>query len=484
MGDTDELARIRAVLERAYPAAPPPDPWHKRAVTGFYGFLKYVGLPAAILAAILPVKGFVTGQIDRRNAAHIERTYLDYARELFAKGETARAGALMESLEQSAGLRPESQLLTARMAVRDALESGRNPEVAIDSAVVLVALSENTPPFFPRALDDDGLVDLQLAIVDMQLKNGQPAGTDDRLAALRRDLGPDLDPARDRAILLREARLAQTLRQSDRVREMIDRLKAETDPDWVHAAELRQLDARSHLLGGSLDAAHAAYLSSLSQDRVGTGDAHLSQIYERLGTVALNRSDWDAAEKYYTVALAFAERADLGRDAAEARRNLGVVYAQLDRLSEAEALSRAAMAFYTQQGNDRGLARSATGLSTIQLMQKKVDEALISAYTALSAGISSRHLPSVAGGAETIASIHAEWGIGQDVVFNLLLAYVLWRELGVTVQEERVVRVMRQFRASMPADRFAAELEDARRDAAVILGRIGRPDLGTEDLPF
>ncbi len=71
-----ELNKIRNILEHAY--RKPSPSLNQRIYQRTQLFLKYVGLPALILASIIPVKEAITSYIEHQNKKFVYSIYTEY----------------------------------------------------------------------------------------------------------------------------------------------------------------------------------------------------------------------------------------------------------------------------------------------------------------------------------------------------------------------------------------------------------------------
>ena len=160
-----ELRRVNDHLQQS--EAKPPVTWYERLHSGVIKLMKYVGIPGLIIASIGPVQKFAHDAIDHFNRRHIQETYLEYAMVLLNQHAIDRANKLLTTLEVQKDFDPKLQYYKAKTLVAMAIQQGRNYDEAFDTANILAAIQETGDWFFPSYGGVDELLELRMAIVDI-----------------------------------------------------------------------------------------------------------------------------------------------------------------------------------------------------------------------------------------------------------------------------------------------------------------------------
>lgn len=159
------LRDIYITLERAHPKKD--TSWHHRFYEGLTRFAKYIGAPALVLAAILPVINLFQLTIDTNNKKHFKSVYESYVHELLMKGEMDRANNLLLDFENREKQDIKIQYLHAKLLIERAIKLGVYPEKAEDGVKILLALNKNKPFLFPSFGGASEDIFLSFSLVDI-----------------------------------------------------------------------------------------------------------------------------------------------------------------------------------------------------------------------------------------------------------------------------------------------------------------------------
>jgi tetratricopeptide (TPR) repeat protein len=174
-----ELKKIRAQLERK-----PAKKWYDKLYNVAILFAKYVGIPGVIIAAIGPTQKLASDLIEHQNKALIERVYLDYASGLLAEGSIDRANRLLATLEAQKDFDARLQYYKAKTLIAMAIQQGRNYTEAFDTASILTKIADQRTPFFPSLGATDDLIELNLALVDIDTAQQNYSSAKEKLTRL------------------------------------------------------------------------------------------------------------------------------------------------------------------------------------------------------------------------------------------------------------------------------------------------------------
>lgn len=164
----DKLEKIHETLGRAYPVKDAP--WYKQAYEKFTSFVKYIGAPALIIAAILPVFNLVKVSIDTNNKEHFKSVYEGYVHNLLSNGEMERANELFDNFEKQEKRDIKSQYLYSKLLIEQTIRQGVYPEKAEDGVNILLALNKDKPLFFPTFGGEEEQLSLKFSLIDIYIQ--------------------------------------------------------------------------------------------------------------------------------------------------------------------------------------------------------------------------------------------------------------------------------------------------------------------------
>jgi tetratricopeptide (TPR) repeat protein len=162
------LQEIRDTLLRANP--PPPTGRLAILLQRFQTFVKYIGLPAVFLAAILPVYELLSAAIEHRNISYMHRTYIEYATTLADRREFERAQKIVQKVNELSHLDAAAQYASARILAEAAYNQAKSYDEAEDAISILLSLHRNRPWLFPSFGGEAEILALDLRLVDIDLK--------------------------------------------------------------------------------------------------------------------------------------------------------------------------------------------------------------------------------------------------------------------------------------------------------------------------
>jgi tetratricopeptide (TPR) repeat protein len=177
------LQDIRDTLLRANP--PPPTGRVATLFQRFQTFVKYIGLPAVFLAAILPVYELLSAAIEHRNISYMHRTYIEYATTLADRREFERAQRIVEKVNELSHLDAAAQYASARILAEAAYHQAKSYDEAEDAISILLSLHRKRPWLFPAFGGDAEILALDLRLVDIDLKRTFYKEALARVAAIR-----------------------------------------------------------------------------------------------------------------------------------------------------------------------------------------------------------------------------------------------------------------------------------------------------------
>ena len=160
-----ELRNLRNLAETSFPR-PETGLLHKIQAR-IQLFVRYVGVPAVIIATVLPVYELGNQLIEYRNSQYITSTYVSYANELFEDKEFDRAKTVLSAIGELKHLDSQTQYARARVLLEAAFRKGRSYIEAEDTTKILLLLHKHAPLLFPGIGGDREVRNLELRLVDI-----------------------------------------------------------------------------------------------------------------------------------------------------------------------------------------------------------------------------------------------------------------------------------------------------------------------------
>jgi len=376
MNSFSDLRQIRQILERAN--APSEPRWYERAYARLQVFVKYVGVPALLLAAIIPVYEACRRYVEYRKQQSIQGTCADYAWTLLKAGEPQRAMAVLASLRDTGNYDAHTQYLRARILADTAIRQARQQQEAEDTINLLLLLHKNRSWFLGPLGSPRDILELRLGLVDISIQLTQARKAQALLRAIR--ASPDLmnqsladAEVKLRAgkahILLHETKLAEApllsaVRQFTRAGRSESAAEASFALGNLYATLNRSVDARKEY-------------AVAEQNYTSRGDTFgLTRVTNNLANLSMRDQDLVRARYFFEREQTFARETGDNRGLARALVGLAAVSRNEGRLDESITLATEAVEAYRQQSDNAGLASAYQNLANTYVRQPNYPQAL------------------------------------------------------------------------------------------------------------
>jgi len=469
------LSEIRDTLTRAYPKAE--HPWYEKGLKLLQNLLKYVGIPSAILASILPVSSFVSSYVESQNSDFIESKYLEYAQGLANEGLLDRAKMAMAFLENQNELSPKTQYFNARLVAEEAVRKGVNLDTAVDSLSVLISLNKGSPLFFPQSATDEELVGLYMSLVDVELENGRHDTVQARLYDLRKHVSENSLKAFDNEILLREAHLAVLEHRYDKAKETLDTVGRSANNPAIVAAHLAFLYGKLFMFQHRYDEAERETEHAIIAYRELGDQYNLLRAYNNLGFTLHSATRYEDAAKYYEVSLNIATRLESQRAISRANLNLAIIEKVRGNVDRSKELSLLAKSQFDSGGNQLGIIGASNNLISIYVGEGDIGAALEQAYDGFEASLQVSDVRAIASLAGHIGDLKRQIEVDDDTVFFNLLSLVMYRHAGNPRKVAVVESILKRLQADMGDSKFSSAINDAKLRIEHKLDEIERSDI-------
>jgi tetratricopeptide (TPR) repeat protein len=429
MTTSRELRQIRSVLERAYPDSP--TTWYERFYAQLQAFVKYIGIPALLLASVLPVYEFGSRYLDYQRKRQLRAAYVSYATDLLKAGENQRALAIITALKDVDQYDAKTQYVRARILVDTAIRQARQYQEAEDTTNLLLLLNKERSLLFEPFGTRRDVFELRLGLVDIELQRTQPKQAARLLDAIKSDQTMMALPLATAEIDLRQGRIATLLSDYSRAAAPLQRAAtafARAKRDESAAAANFALGTLFMRTSRSDEAEHYFSLAdkafSRREDKAG-----MIRVANNLAIVSSGRQDFARARYFYEREQKFSR--DLGDDLGLARALTGLanVAREEGQYDESITLFMEAIEAFRQQGNSVGQAASYQGLANAYVRKGDYPRALYNARRALVIFEEMRDATGVARTMGVLARASVEVGNDEDAAVYTLGAIVMNRFL-------------------------------------------------------
>lgn len=463
-----DIAAVRAVLERAFPPAGKSFP--ARLHSTATGLLRYVGLPALAIAAVLPVYELVSGVIEHRNRGYVRQTYARYAEELLGRREYGRARSTLDGLREASVLDVDTYYATARVLAEAAFRQGRGYQETEDRVRILLRLHADRPWLFPRFGGDADIVDLEARLIDVTIARKRPQEALEDIATLRGRLPSNYDPRVVARLLSQEGR---ALADMHRFRESRASLGAALlllqvyDEPGLKAETLHSVGTLLFFEGDNPGA--IAELLRAKQIFETIGDAWgVRRCHANLALAFGGALDWDAAllHRQREEAIAREQGDQLGL--ATALVGLAMIRRNKGQLDESLRLAMEAEAAFAAQGHGIGLATALQNQANAYSRMEKCGQALVAAKNAVDWFAQERDVRGVAASLGVIGRCGLKLRDLEEAIYGLLGSIVLNRSTGLARSEDGArdelihTHDLIELQDDTPVARFADAIRGAR----------------------
>ncbi|MGD1876686.1 MAG: tetratricopeptide repeat protein [Kiloniellaceae bacterium] len=477
-----ELKQIRHILEAALPAKE--HPWYERALQIFQKVLTYVGIPSAILASIIPVTSFFNNYIEQINQEFIESRYLEYAKLLYDEGRITRSGKIISIIENKKSLNTKTQYFTAQLAGEAARRGGSNLDSAIDAISILILLNQDPPIFFPDAATEQELVELYLALIDVELENGKHHRVAKRINDLKSVVSEKGINESQREVALRLAHLAVLEHRYNDAEGILHQLVDTEQPNTLKFGEIKFLYGKLYMFQHRYADAIQEIEKSIAIFRAHGDEYNLLRSYNNLGFSYHAKRDYEKAYNYYEISLSISERLNLKRAIARAKLNISVLEKVRGHFGRAKELSLLALSDFKEEGNNLGVIAAANNLISIYRDDGELESALKYANIAFEASKITSDVRGIASSAGHIGDLKRQLNVDHETVFYNLLSYVMYRHTNNPRKTSVVKGILHTIKDRIGQDRFALDLSASIEKAQLLLDEIGRDDISLDNLRF
>lgn len=472
------------MLKRVYPEQPPR--WYNRLHKRVDAFAKYVGMPALLLAAVVPVYNMFSALAEYNKKEMLNAAYSEYITELLASGETSRAEALLKDLQDADKQSTTLRYLKAKTVALAAILRGLDHESAEDTINVLLRLNRKWPRFSHGATREREMSELELSLIDIDLLLQRYEIANRRLAALEES--PELSalPLGAAHIRLRRGVMAVLQHQyaaaGAELEQALKQFRGAGDQSLIAECEfnlgkVNQFSSQYNVASVHYEAAKHIYESR--NDRLGS-----LRTYNNMAMMAFDVGDLEQSKYLYSLEESLAREVGDERGLARALVNITLILGKEGRFDEGIAYALEAEEIFKKQRNRLGLANAQISLARLNHSKHELDRAL---HFVKQATIGFLAVKDVAGLAEAFGltgELTYEKGEQRAAIYYFVSAAILHRHMRDDQIPEYAHNLgvfghkVREFGDVIGPDALQKEMADAALRLAAYLkaGGIGHVD--------
>ncbi|MBW3698473.1 tetratricopeptide repeat protein [Vibrio sp. T187] len=458
---------IKKILNRAYPE---PDTSLGHSVYIRIQFiLKYLGIPALVMAAIVPVYDFGKGLRNNILNDLIIETYTSYSVQLLKNGKPDRAEKVILGLEHTRKSLPRVHYAKARISVKQAIMKGANVDETEDIINILLILNSKSNFITGKYGDESDLLSLKLMLAEMRIASAEYEGAIKILSELE---SYEYIPSEMEAELyLKKATIHVWRNEFDKAEgslllasEILDEIGGFDDL----AAEIVFQKAKNDQFQGKYDEAISEYIRSdyIFKD-IGYNRGRIKSL-NNLGMIYSLRlyegRDLYKASQYYLKSLDLAKT--LKDDVSIARANLNIAQIKHKEGKLQESLQRyiLALEFFSSAKNSYGMSISHSGLGMIYDLTGNEEKYYYHAMRAFDGFVSLKYLGDIGKHAGHVADAANALGNNKDFVIYDYLSLVYRRYVNDPKWENNF-NILKSQKVILGKETFYSYIEEAKNIA-------------------
>jgi tetratricopeptide (TPR) repeat protein len=466
------LAEIHQILLRAFPDRK--KTFWERLYEAVHNGVKFVGIPAVIIAAISPLTDVWEAYVENHNKQLLIDTYTTYGNELLAHGDIDRASNVMGSLEVAQKRDVKTQYAMARISSSQAIKQGKNYQNAADQIELLLRLQRSGGFFFPRLGGPNELLDLQLVLIDIDLKRGEWNDAERKMNAFAKEIESDTSTFAQSGLLLRRGTLAVLRNQfrtaQNYLRRALVNLRHAQRSDLL--AECYFELGKSYQFDHDYRSALVFYDSARSTfERVGDKFA-LGGVENNVGMIYLEQQDNEHARFHFENAQNIARETGDTLGIARATMNLAIVLKRSGDFLGAARKYLEAQESFRQLSNKVGIATTYQNLADIYDMSGDLAKGLHNGEQAALAFQELRDARGVEKSHATMTGLSRQVGDYPEAVYHGLVALFIRRGTH-NPEYDRSVAELSRLRDLEGERRFQGDVERALPRVRELLENIG-----------
>jgi tetratricopeptide (TPR) repeat protein len=405
--------------------------WYDRFYTIVLAIGKYVGIPGIIIAAIAPSQKLITAWVEYENKMLIETVYLDYISTLLKEGSFDRADILIQTLEKHKDFDARLQYYKAKTLVTIAIQQGKQYMTAFDTASILTEIASRRTLFFPTVGGTDDLIDLNFALVDIQIQQQKYADALSKIQHLSKDTQLEKSPL---LIPNAEYRLGtigvlryEIPEAKTHLTKSID-MATKINQKLLVANATFQL-AKAYQFDGDGSTALTFYQEAVKYYEELSDKFDMLRAFNNIAMINFDQGNNDTARSFYNREQNLAR--ELGDELGYARAtvNIALLEKSEKHYSAAIRLAMDALGVFKQQANSLGIITSANILANVYEITGNREEAVAYAKLNLDTSLGLRELRGVESACGTLSNIYADSNDDGEMIFVSLCAAALIKEL-------------------------------------------------------
>lgn len=437
----ERLDAILDVLDRAYPM-PKRKSWPKTR-RWLKLLFQYLGIPAMLLAAVVPVWEVSKQIVDNSRRIYIRDKHFEYASLVAENKDFDRALKILDRLEGISSFDAQAQYRVAKFLAQTEYYRGGNYREAEDAVRLLIILNRDSPFWFPSFGTNSEIQDLHILLNEIRIQGARFQEALNAVRELRGELPQELKEKYENVLNLQKGvSLVYMHRpvEGDRILESLI-----NDPNTSQTLRGRAIHAlgTSKVFQGLIDEGESLLERAIEIfDELGDDFLKVRSI-ANLGLVYGARRDWEAVSIVRREQESLARRIGDQRMLMNALIGLAVSERNLGDLDTAMAFATEAEEAAKKQNNGVAMAAALQNQANIHVRRQAYGKALYAAKTALPYFLEERDLRGVRATLGVVARAGRELGDDAEMVFGYFGALSILKTMaGVgNVSAERDLRI-------------------------------------------
>lgn len=474
------VREIKKTLDRVYP--------HKEKgktqilYKKIQNFIKVIGLPALILASILPIYELTKAIRTSSSNDLIVRTYRDFSNELLKEGHTDRAEKILSDINTNDRIDPRIHYSLAKINVQQSLLKGEDVSETEDLIRILILLHENSSILTGSYGEYEDYFALFLMLTEVYIAQGN---YNLALTTLneKKDLFNNASKEFKSEYLLKkgtifvwEHKYEDALIHLDSAAKNV--LRSNSKSSII--AEIQFQLAKNEQFKKEFIKAIELYKISAKLFNENNSERGQLKAFNNLGMIYYDREfdgkNHNMALDYYGKASSIAEKIDDLVALARAQYNVAVIKRQQGKYQEALQVYILSLENFKLGKNEYGVAISHSALGIIYKLLEYNEKAFYHSKTAFDKFIELKNINNLGSQAGTVADVSRNLGNERDFLIYDYLAFVYKRAANDSDYTKNL-KILRYQKSNIDDETYFRYLQEAQNLARDINLKLSKLDI-------
>lgn len=440
--------------------------------------LKFIGLPALILASIIPVYELLKEYRTKALNDLLLEVYIAYSQTLIDEGNSERAVSLLDSLKKSERLDPRAQYIKAEALASLAIKSGKQIEKAEDTINVLLRLNKKGNLITGNYGKYEDKFRLTLMLVDIDLAISRYESAKKRLEKIdKNELKSFKNIEIDYYLKKGTLNVFQANIKEAKNNLTIALRKAEaSNPQHPKFVEILFQMAKSFQFEGKSKEAIEEYKRASDLFFKNKDKRGISRCHNNIGMILYNDNRVEEAIEHYRITERISREINDDIGLARVLFNLGGIEAKKGNFQKTVELNLEALGAFEKINHRDGIAHSQASLGSNYWKLNQLDKAFFYSKKAFNSFIKLKEINRIGGTAGILADLAKT--IGNDEKFAIYdFVAAVFRKASNDIRWETNVRLFKIQKAHIDEKQYADYLNQGKEFAKKIVLELNRADV-------